>query len=118
MRDKQVSRTEPGENPHLREAFAPLLSLRGRVESPEAALHRTNLVLTRIGEVLHDAGNHVRLSMGLDPVENAPAVEHDWRRGTIHPRHGRLPGLRCGVSDSAAAAARMASPLSPMRSPV
>ncbi len=77
VRGKQVSPTEPGENPHLREAFAPLLSLRGPVQDPQAALHKANLVLTRIGEVLHDAANYVRLSMGLDRVDNAPAAEHD-----------------------------------------
>jgi len=77
VRGKQVSRTEPGENPHLRDAFAPLLSLRGPVQDPEAALHKANLVLTRIGEVLRDAGNYVRLSMGLHRVEHTAAGEHD-----------------------------------------
>jgi hypothetical protein len=33
--------------------------------------------MTRIGEVLRDAGNYVRLSIGLDRVEHAAASEHE-----------------------------------------
>jgi hypothetical protein len=55
----------PGTEFHLWGAFASLLALRGDVASPEEALRKAHLVITKIGEVLDDAPDHVRLSMGL-----------------------------------------------------
>jgi hypothetical protein len=77
LRGKQVSPNEPGENPHLRAAFAPLQALRGPVDEPQAALQKAHTVLGRIGQVLDDAGNYVRLSMGLDRVEHSANDEDE-----------------------------------------
>jgi hypothetical protein len=44
---------------------------------PQAALAKANALLIRIGEVLDDAGNYVRQSMGLDRMEPAAADGHE-----------------------------------------
>jgi hypothetical protein len=62
----EVSATKPGENPHMREKFAPLRSLRGASATPEAALGKALAVVNTIIDVLDDAPNYVRLGVGLD----------------------------------------------------
>jgi hypothetical protein len=75
IRGREVSRHEPGENPHLRAAFASVVGLRGEVNGADAALHKASLVLGKINEVLDDKENFVRLSMGLDRAEPPASKE-------------------------------------------
>lgn len=61
-----ISLERPGTNPYLRDAFAQLLSLRGHSAGPDAALGKAVAVVAKIIEVLDDAQNYVRQTMGLD----------------------------------------------------